>query len=96
MYPSLPKTIQRAIDKFSARIDFENNHIRMIKSAKIKYDDSYNYEEEAKLDNARENIGLFNLKTGSDFKPSDEEMTTMEDKFNQYNDVNQEVSFYYF
>lgn len=93
MYPSLPITIQRAIDKFAARIEFENNHIIKIKSAYLKYDDGYNYEEEARLDNARENIGLFNLKTGSDFKPPDEETTSMEDKFDQYNDVNEEVYF---
>lgn len=96
MYPSLPKTIQRAIDKFTARISFENNHITMIKSANFEYNDSYNYEEEAKLDDARENTGLFNLKTGSDFKPSDEETTSMEGKFNQYNEVHEEVYINYF
>lgn len=92
MYPSLPKTVQRAIDKFAARIDFEHNHIIAIKSLNNQSIDTYNYEEEAKIENARETIGLFNLKTGLDFKPSDEEMTSMEDKFDQYNEVHEEVS----
>lgn len=90
--PSLPKKIQSAIDKFAARIDFENKEILKIKSMHNEKPDNTKVEEEAILDNAWETIGNFNLKTASDFKPSSDKIISIDDKFQQYIHVRDEVS----
>lgn len=55
--------------------------------------DNNNIEEEALLDNAWDTIGYLNLKTGSDFKLTENEIITMEDKFEQYISVKKEVNY---
>lgn len=96
MYPSLPKKIQSAIDKFATRIDFENKEILKIKNMYNEKPNDANIEEEAILNNAWETIGNFNLKTASDFKPSDDQIILMEYKFEQYKNVQDEVCFLLF
>lgn len=95
MYPSLPKKIQIAIDKFAARINFENKEIRKIKSMNNERPDytKFDLEEETEIERAWETIGDFNLKSASDFKLSDEQVVSMEDKFDQYTNVQDEVKF---
>jgi len=53
--------------------------------------DNNNIEEEALLVNAWDTIGYLNLKTGSDFKLTENKIITIEDKFQQYIDVKKEV-----
>lgn len=96
IYHTLPKKIQSAVDKFAARVDFENKEIIQIKSMHNEKPDNTNIEEEAILNEAWETIGDFNLKTAPDFKPSDEQTVTMEDKFEQYKRIKKEVSYYYY
>lgn len=96
MYPSLPKKIQSAIDKFATRIDFENKEIIKIKYMYNEKPNDVDTEEETILNNAWETIGNFNLKTASDFKPSDEQNILMEQKFEQYKNVQDEVSYQFF
>lgn len=96
MYPSLPKKIQSAIDKFAMRIDFENKEILKIKNMFNEKPNDVNIEEEAILNNAWETIGNFNLKTASDFKPSEDQVILIEHKFEQYKNVQNEVSFQLF
>jgi hypothetical protein len=96
IYQSLPKKIQSAIDKFAARIDFENKEILKIKSMQNDKPDNTKDEEEAVLDNAWETIGNFNLKTASDFKPSNDKIISIEDKFQQYLHVRDEVYIFQF
>lgn len=91
MYPSLPKKIQSAIDKFATRIDFENNEILKIKSMHNEKPNSSNIEEETILENARQTIGDFNLKTANDFKPSDVQVISIENKFEQYMHIQEQV-----
>lgn len=93
MYSSLPKKIQSAIDKFAARIDFENKEILKIKNMHNEKPNDINIEEEAILDNAWETVGNFNLKTSIDFKPCDDQTVSMEHKFEQYRNVQDEVGF---
>lgn len=96
MYPSLPKKIQSAIDKFATRIDFENKEILKIKNMYNEKPNDINVEEEAILNNAWETIGNFNLKTASDFKPSEDQNVLLEHKFEQYKNVQDEVGFQFF
>lgn len=58
-----------------------------------KKPDDINIEEEDTLNNAWESIGDFNLKTAPDFKPSKDQIITMEDKFDQYLNIQKEVYF---
>lgn len=95
-YSSLPKKIQSAIDRFAARRDFENQEILKIQNMYINKPDNNNIEEEALLDNAWDTIGYLNLKTGSDFKLKENEIITMEDKFEQYIKVKKEVNYPFF
>ncbi|XP_029344284.1 cilia- and flagella-associated protein 44 isoform X2 [Acyrthosiphon pisum] len=90
-YPSLPKKIQSAIDRFAARRDFENQEILKIQNMYNNKPDDNNIEEEALLDNAWDTIGYLNLKTGLDFKLTESEIITMEDKFEQYINVKKEA-----
>lgn len=92
MYSSLPKKIQSTIDKFSARIDFENKEISKIKSMHNEKPDDSNIKEESILESAWKNIGNFNLKTASDFKPQDNQIISVENKFKQYMHVLDEVN----
>lgn len=55
--------------------------------------DNTNIEEDAMIDNAWNTIGDFNLKTSPGFKPSDDQIISMEDKFEQYMRVKKEVNF---
>lgn len=55
--------------------------------------DNNTIEEEVLLKNAWDTIGYMNLKTGSDFKLTENEIVTMEDKFEQYINVKKEVSY---
>jgi len=55
--------------------------------------DNNTIEEEVLLENAWDTIGYMNLKTGSDFKLTENEIVTMEDKFEQYINVKKEVSY---
>lgn len=55
--------------------------------------DDNTIEEEVLLENAWDTIGYMNLKTGTDFKPTENEIVTMEDKFEQYINVKKEVSY---
>lgn len=92
--PSLPKKIQSAIDRFATRIDFENKEILRIKCMLNEKPNNTKDEEEAILDNAWETIGNFNLKTASDFKPSNNKIISIEDKYQQYLHVQDEVSIF--
>jgi len=58
--------------------------------------DNNTIEEEVLLDNAWNTIGYMNLKTGSDFKLTENEIVTMEDKFEQYINVKKEVNYLLF
>lgn len=91
IYQSLPKKIQVAIDKFIARSDFETTKILKIKKMQKEKTHFSNVEEEATLNYARETIGDFNLKTASNFIPTDDEVISMEDKYEQYTGVQEEV-----
>lgn len=91
IYQSLPKKIQVAIDKFTARSDFETTKILKIKKMHKKKTHFSNIEEEATLSHALETIGDFNLKTASDFILIEDEVVSMEDKFDQYTEVQEEV-----
>jgi len=91
MYQSLPKKIQVAIDKFTARSDFETTKILKIKKMHDEKTHFSNIEEEATLNHAQETIGDFTLKTSSNFIPIDDEVVYMEDKFDQYTEVQEEV-----
>lgn len=93
MYPSLPKDVQIAIDKLAARIQFEKEHLLKIKNMQTEKSEDIDYEDEAVLDNARESIGQLKLKSGLEFKPSDAEVMSMEDTFEQYDDIQQTVYF---
>jgi len=55
--------------------------------------DNNTIEEEVLLKNAWDTIGYMNLKTGSDFKLTENEIVTMEDKFEQYIIIKKEVSY---
>ncbi|XP_022179157.1 uncharacterized protein LOC111039821 isoform X2 [Myzus persicae] len=90
-YPSLPKKIQSAIDRFAARRDFENQEILKIQNMYNNKPANNNNEEKALLDNACNTIGYLNLKTGSDFKLTENETIAMEDKFEQYIKVKKEA-----
>uniref|UniRef100_A0A2S2P1G3 WD repeat-containing protein 52 n=2 Tax=Schizaphis graminum TaxID=13262 RepID=A0A2S2P1G3_SCHGA len=90
-YPSLPKKIQSAIDRFATRRNFENQEILKILNMYNNKPDNNTIEEEALLDNAWNTIGYMNLKTGSDFKLTENEIVTMEDKFEQYINVKKEA-----
>lgn len=92
MYPTLPKAIQIAIDKLADRINFEKGHILEIKKMQTEKSDDINYEDEAVLDSARESIGQLRLKCGLDFKPNDTEVMSMEDKFGEYNEIQENVN----
>lgn len=94
-YSSLPKKIQSAIDRFAARRDFENQEILKIQNMYNNKPDNNNIEEEELLDNAWDTMGYLNLKTGSDFKLKENEIITMEDKFEQYIKVKKEVIFHF-
>lgn len=94
MYPSLPKKVQNAIDKFATRIDFQNKEILRIKSMHNEKPDNSKIEEEIILKKAWESIGNFQLKTASDFKPSDDQLIFIEDKLEQYMRIQDEVSFF--
>lgn len=95
IYPTLPKKIQSAIDKFANRIDFENKAILKIKNMchEKTGGGTFYSEEDAVLKHAWETIGNLNLKTASDFKLSDKHTVSIEDKFIQYTDVQAEVGF---
>lgn len=93
IYPTLPKKIQSAIDKFSIRVDFENQEILKIKNMHNEKPSNTNLEVEGILNNAWEAIGNLNLKTASDFKPFDNQVISMESKFEQYKHVQDEVHF---
>lgn len=93
IYPTLPKKIQNAIDKFAARVDFENQEILKIKSMHNEKPNNTNIEVEDIINNAWDTIGNLNLKTATDFKPSDDQVISMEDKFEQYKHVREEVHF---
>ncbi|XP_025191573.1 uncharacterized protein LOC112591851 [Melanaphis sacchari] len=90
-YPSLPKKIQSAIDRFATRRDFENQEILKIQNMYNNKPNNNTIEEEALLDNAWNTIGYMNLKTGSDFKLTENEIVTMKDKFEKYINVKNEA-----
>jgi len=95
-YSSLPKNIQHAIDKFSTRKDFENQIILNIQNMnKNKPGDQNNIEEEALLEYTIDSIGYLNLKSGSNYKKMENNITTMEDTFEQYMEVKEKVHFDY-
>lgn len=91
MYQSLPKKIQSVIDKFRGRITYENEKILQIETfgnENKKYDNNL---EDIEINNAWKTIGDFNLKTSPDFKPSEEQLVSMEHKYEQYMEVKNEV-----
>jgi len=93
-YSSLPKKIQFAIDKFAARKDFENQQILNIQEMyKNKPGEDNNIEEKALLENALDSIGYFNLKSGSNFKMTENKIIKMEDSFENYMEVKDKVNF---
>jgi hypothetical protein len=95
-YSSLSKNIQHAIDKFSTRKDFENQIILNIQNMnKNKPGDQNNIEEEALLEYTIDSIGYLNLKSGSNYKIMENNITTMEDTFEQYMEVKEKVHFNY-
>lgn len=91
MYPSLPKKIQVAIDKFFVRTDFETSKILKIKNILVKNTQVNRTERLAMRDNVRETDNDLNLKSSSDFQPSDDDNISMENKYRQYMDVQREV-----
>lgn len=93
MYPSLPKKIQVAIDKFFVRTDFETSKILKIKNILVKNTQVNEIERSATHDNVRETNNDLNLKPASDFQPSDDDNISMENKFHQYMDVQNKVQF---
>lgn len=56
--------------------------------------DILSIEDEALLDDVWKTTGTLNLKIASDFEPSDDQIISMEDKFGQYTEVQNEVYFY--
>lgn len=58
-----------------------------------KKPDNINIDDESILNNAWGTIGDFNLKSAPEFKPSDDKIITMEDKFDQYVEIKEEVYF---
>lgn len=94
IYPTLPKKIQSSIDKFAARIEFENQEILKIKNMYNEKPINNTIEENATLSNAWKTIGDLNLKTATDFKLSDDVVISLEDKFKQYVSVRKEVGTY--
>lgn len=90
-YPNLPKKIQSAVDKFAARKDFETTVISKIITMRNEKLLMFYTNEEAMLDNAKSNIGDLNLKSSSDFKPSDDKVISMEAKFFKFMNVKDEV-----
>lgn len=96
MYPSLPKKIQSAIDKFAARVEFEKKEILKIKNMHNEKPDNSNIEEEIILENAWKTVGNFNLKTAFDFKPSDDLIISMENKLKQYLYIQEKVNVLFF
>lgn len=93
MYPSLPKKIQVAIDKFFARTDFENSNILKIKNILVKNTQTNKIEKSVMPDNVGETIGDLNLKSAPDFQSPDHDNISMEKKFHRYMDVQNEVQF---
>lgn len=94
MYPSLPKKIQVAIDKFFVRTDFETSKILKIKNIVVKNNTQVNKTERSAMsDNVKETNNDSNLKSASDFQASDNDNISMENKFRQYMDVQNEVQF---
>lgn len=92
VYPTLPKKIRNAVDRFAARIEYENRKVFEINSArdqrpKIGVDKRNNDV----LNDAWRTIGDLNLKTTPNFKPSDGQTVSLEDKYRQYAFVRQEV-----
>lgn len=95
VYPSLPKNIQKAIDKFAARMDFEDKEILEINSLhNMKLDDTNDVEYEFNVIDTLKTIGNLNLKSSPDFKPSVDQIISMEDKFQQYTEVQNQVHFH--
>lgn len=93
IYSTLPVHIQRAIDKFTARKDIENHKInKIIAMQNEKSDVSNNDKSDIMLNNIKATLGDLSLKSSSNFKPSDEHIVSMEDKFLQYVDVLDEVN----
>lgn len=68
--------------------------ILKIKSIKKGILDDMDIEDEALLDDIKKKTGELNLKSASDFKPSDDQIISIEDKFDQYTRVQNEVYFY--
>lgn len=94
MYPSLPKKIQVAIDKFFVRTDFETSKILKIKNIVVKNNTQVNETERSAMsDNVKETNNDSNLKSASDFQASDNDNISMENKFRQYMDVQNEVQY---
>jgi len=92
MYPSLPKSIQTVINSFGIRKDFEIEKIAEIKNMREnKSINKYLVEDEIALDYARKTLGDLNIKSSPDFKPSSDEMISIEDKFNTYMYIQDEV-----
>lgn len=94
IHSSLPKKVQSAIDQFSSRIQFENEKIFEIEKMENENLNVLNIEDEALLNDVWKTTGKFNLKTASDFEPSDDKIISMEDKFCQYTSIQNEVYFY--
>jgi len=93
-YSFLPKKIQFAIDKFAARKDFENRQILNIQDMhKNKPGEDNNIEEEALLESTLDSIGYLNLKSGSNFKVTENSIVKMEDTFENYMEVKDKVNF---
>lgn len=96
-YRFLPKKIQSAIDKYRARITYENDkifHIERFENKNKKADN--NIVDIGEIDYAWETIGDFNLKTSPNFRPSEDQLVSMEKKFQQYINVKEEVGFIWF
>ncbi|VVC33540.1 WD40/YVTN repeat-like-containing domain,WD40 repeat,WD40-repeat-containing domain [Cinara cedri] len=92
MYQFLPKKIQSAIDKFRARITYENEKIFNIESFEKENKKIDSNLEEIEIDNAWKTIGDFNLKNSPDFKLTEEQLVSMEDKYKQYMSVKNEIN----
>ncbi|VVC29555.1 WD40/YVTN repeat-like-containing domain,WD40-repeat-containing domain,WD40 repeat [Cinara cedri] len=92
-YQFFPKKIQIAIDKYCDRITYENEKLLNIEMfEKENRKDSDNNNEDYEIENARETIGDFKLKTSPHFKPSDEQKVSMEDKYEQFLYVKEELN----
>ncbi|XP_050529601.1 cilia- and flagella-associated protein 44 isoform X2 [Daktulosphaira vitifoliae] len=93
IYDSLPKYIRKAIDKYAKRKNFEKTEKIKMHDLEMKKPDitKFDTEEEILIDVARSTIGNLNLKSSSTYKVPQDDIILMEDKYDEYLDVQEEI-----